>query len=209
MLFYFKPPSHRSLLRSPKLLHSIWRAVCLIANLAEAAPAENHPCNATARSLWDFDPKESLEDLFLPKMCDRTGPENHSRTESGVEKIKNKPSVEESAFSWVGACGRSDFQWELQPAELWGPLAPAAPKSLAALTTTSHSLYVALLDINIRANKHQERYRESAAAQHPAERLCLKVDVGFNELLLLTRLYFPREAESSISLVKGILGNLI
>lgn len=64
--------------------------MCLIASLAEAAPAKNHPCNATAGSPWGCDPKPSLEDLVLPKMGDRTGPGNHSRTESGVGKIKNK-----------------------------------------------------------------------------------------------------------------------
>lgn len=72
---------------------------------------------------------------------------------------------------------------------------------------------MAPLVIVVRANKHlvpyRVPYREIAAAQDPGGYLHLNIYFVFNELLLFTRLQFPYEAESSTSLVKGILGNLI
>jgi len=49
-------------------------SVCLIDSLAKTSPAGRHLCHIMARSLWGCYLKQSLEDLFLPKTCDRIGP---------------------------------------------------------------------------------------------------------------------------------------
>lgn len=77
--------------------------VCLIAWL-ETSPAGRHLCNAIAKPPCGCHPKQSL---FLPKTCDRIGTEKNQELAEG--KNKKKPSVDESAFSWVGDLWREHW----------------------------------------------------------------------------------------------------
>ena len=140
MLFYFIHPSHGSLLLSPKLLHFIWSAVFawLIAWL------KLHLREYISAMLWQ-DLREAVILNKALKICfflkhvtelvlEAQRTKSWERERSKKAKCWGKCFLSSGGL-WSEAFG-TDFQWELQPAEIF--LHPEELWSLQHLKALQH-----------------------------------------------------------------------